>query len=257
MASSEGLASVDPWSFRQSFNIDSWLNSDTFSHDSDILAKALHRSISTPTTDSSPLSPSSFFDSSSAAGFVSDLSPPLTLSNVSFGSDPELPCPIAGGAKRKRGPGLSGGGKQTKRRPRVSTKKSQTTFITADAANFRQMVQQVTGAKFIGASSNNIFAPLVKPEPHRLSSRLPPSCGSFDRSSSAVPTLDTSSFLSNHHQENIVTDLGSASAQINSFHHRSSAATTTAATNGGGGGGSAVELDNYPSFPTLESWTVI
>ncbi|XP_010427539.1 PREDICTED: calmodulin-binding protein 25-like [Camelina sativa] len=256
MASSEGLASVEPWSFRQSFNIDSWLISDSFSHDSDIIAKALHRSISTSTD--SPLSPSSFFDSSNAV-VVSDLSPPQTLSNVSFGSDPELPGGGAGGVgggKRKRGPGVSGG-KQTKRRARVSSKKSQTTFITADAANFRQMVQQVTGAKFIGGCSpNGIFAPLVKPEPHRLSSRLPPSCGSFDRSSSAVPTLDTSSFLSNHQQENIATDLGSVSAQIGSFHHQSSAATTTA-TPGNVGGGSAVELDSYPSFPTLESWTVM
>ncbi|XP_010516291.1 PREDICTED: calmodulin-binding protein 25-like [Camelina sativa] len=256
MASSEGLASVEPWSFRQSFNIDSWLISDSFSHDSDIIAKALHRSIST-STDQSPLSPSSFFDSSpTAAVVVSDLSPPQTLSNVSFGSDPELAAG-GGGGKRKRGPGVSGG-KQTKRRSRVSSKKSQTTFITADAANFRQMVQQVTGAKFIGGSPNGIFAPLVKPEPHRLSCRLPPSCGSFDRSSSAVPTLDTSSFLSNHHQENIATDLGSVSAQIGSFHHQSSAAKTTTTTgNVGGGGGSAVELDSYPSFPTLESWTVM
>ncbi|KAL9832634.1 putative VQ motif-containing protein [Arabidopsis thaliana] len=91
MASSEGLASVDPWSFRQNFNIDSWLLSDSFSHDSDILAKALHRSIST-STESSPLSPSSFFDSSTAAV---DFSPPQTLSNVSFGSDPEIPAASA------------------------------------------------------------------------------------------------------------------------------------------------------------------
>lgn len=251
MASSEGLASVDPWSFRQNFNIDSWLISDSFSHDSDLLAKALHRSIST-STESSPLSPSSFFDSSTAAVLVSDLSP-QTLSNVSFGSDPEIPAcggVVGGGAKRKRGPGVSGG-KPTKRRSRVSNKKSQTTFITADAANFRQMVQQVTGAKFLG-SSNSIFAPIVKPEPHRLASRLPPSCGNLDRSS-AVPTLDTSSFLSNHHQENIITDLGSVSGPIGSFHHQSSAATTTANV----GGGSAVELDSYPSFPTLESWKVM
>ncbi|KAL1191528.1 Calmodulin-binding protein 25 [Cardamine amara subsp. amara] len=250
MASSEGLASVDPWSFRSSFNIDSWLISDSFSHDNDLLTKALHRSISTSTTTTDPLSPSAFFDSAAA---VSDLSPPQTLSNVSFGSDPEFPAGV-GGVKRKRGGGLAvSGGKPTKRRSRVSTKKSQTTFITADAANFRQMVQQVTGAKFIG-SSNGIFSPIVKPEPHRLSTRLPP-CGSFDRSS-ALPTLDTSSFLSNHHQENIVTDLGSISAPIGSFHQSSVAATTTVNV-GGGGGGSAVELDSYPNFPTLESWKVM
>uniref|UniRef100_A0A1J3FTW7 VQ domain-containing protein n=1 Tax=Noccaea caerulescens TaxID=107243 RepID=A0A1J3FTW7_NOCCA len=251
MASSEGLASVEPWSFRQSFNIDSWLIPDSFSHDSDLLAKALHRSISTSTTTESlhadPLSPSAFFDSAP----VSDFSPPQTISNVSFGSDPEI---AGAGAKRKRGPGVSAnpGGKPAKRRSRVSTKKSQTTFITADAANFRQMVQQVTGAKFIG-SSHGIFSPIVKPEPHRLASRLPP-CGTLDRSS-ALPTLDTSSFLSNDHQENLVSDLGSVSAPMSSF-HQSSAATTTA-TAADVGGGSAVELDSYPSFPTLESWKVM
>ncbi|KAJ0246794.1 hypothetical protein HA466_0172850 [Hirschfeldia incana] len=229
MASSDGLASVDPWSFRQSFNIDSWLLPDTFSHDSDALAKALHKSIS------DPLSPSAFFDSAA----ISDLSPPQTISNVSFGSDQEIAagCGGGGGAKRKRGLGVSGG-KPAKRRSRVSTKKSQTTFITADAANFRQMVQQVTGAKFVGSSPHGNFAPVVKPEPHRL----PPSGGVYDRSSSAVPTLDTSSFLSNHHQENMVTELGSVSAPVGSA---------------GVVGGSAVELDSYSSFPTLESWPVM
>ncbi|KAJ4896028.1 VQ motif-containing protein [Raphanus sativus] len=231
MASSDGLASVDPWSFRQSFNIDSWLLPDPFSHDSDVLAKALYKS------SSDPLSPSAFFDSAAA---VSDLSPPQTVSNVSFGSDPEIAVGFGGGgAKRKRGPGVSGG-KPAKRRSRVSTKKSQTTFITADAANFRQMVQQVTGAKFVGSSPHSIFAPVVKPEPHRLATRLPPS-GAFDRSS-VVPTLDTSSFLSDHQQENMVTELGSVSAPVSSA---------------GVGGGSAVELDSYPSFPTLESWKVM
>ncbi|RID47313.1 hypothetical protein BRARA_I03914 [Brassica rapa] len=230
MASSDGLASVDPWSFRQSFNIDSWLLPDPFSHDSDVLAKALHKSIS------DPLSPSAYFDSAA----VSDLSPPQTVSNVSFGSDPEIAgCGGGGGgAKRKRGPGVAGG-KPAKRRSRVSTKKSQTTFITADAANFRQMVQQVTGAKYNG-SPHGFFAPVVKPEPHRLASRLPPS-GAFD-GSSEVPTLDTSSFLSNHHQENLVTQLSSVSGPGSST---------------GVGGGSAVELDSYPSFPTLESWKVM
>ncbi|KAF8102085.1 hypothetical protein N665_0201s0372 [Sinapis alba] len=233
MASSDGLASVDPWSFRQSFNNDSWLLPDLFSHDSDVLAKALHKSIA------DPLSPSAYFDSTA----VSDLSPPQTLSNVSFGSDPEIAVGGGGGggAKRKRGPGVSGG-KPAKRRSRVSTKKSQTTFITADAANFRQMVQQVTGAKFIGSSSHGIFSPVVKPEPHRLATRLPPS-GGFDRSS-AVPTLDTSSFLSNHHQENMVTELCSVSPPVSS-------------AGVGGGGSSAVELDSYTNFPTLESWTVM
>ncbi|CAH8363372.1 unnamed protein product [Eruca vesicaria subsp. sativa] len=243
MASSDGLASVEPWSFRQSFNnIDSWLLPDPFSHDSDVLAQALHKSIST-STPTDPFSPSAYFDSPAAAA-VSDLSPPQTLSNVSFVSDPDI---SAAGGKRKRVSGVSGD-KPAKRRSRVSKKKSQTTFITADAANFRQMVQQVTGAKFVGGSSNGIFTPIVKPEPHRLASRVPPV-------SASVPTLDTSSFLSNHHQENMVNDLGSVSAPVSSFHQSRTVETVKSGV--GGGGGSAVELDGYPSFPTLESWKVM
>ncbi|KAJ4866990.1 VQ motif-containing protein [Raphanus sativus] len=234
MASFDGLASVEPWSFRQSFNIDSWLIPD---HDSDVLAKALHRSISTSTTPAGDsFSPSAYFDSAAAAA-VSDLSPPQTLSNVSFVSDPDIS--VVGGVKRKR---VGPGDKPAKRRSRVSTKKSQTTFITADAANFRHMVQQVTGAKFVGSSSPGIFSPVVKPEPHRLASRLPP-----PPSSSAVPTLDTSSFLSNHHQENMVNDFSSVSAPV-----RTAATVKSGVV---GGGGSAVELDSY--FPTLESWKVM
>lgn len=234
MVTSDGLASVDPWLYRQGFNVDSWLLPDTFSHDNDLLARALH----TTTVTSTPhtLYPSSYFFDSAAVSYPSSTH---TLSSTvsGTGSDPEIVG--GGGAKRKRNcfPTVSAGSegnKVTKRRTRAS-KKSQTTFITADPSNFRQMVQQVTGAKYIDDTSSLIFAPIVKPEPHRLVNRLP--CGPLDRST-AVPTLDTSAFLSNHHQDDAVVGLPSAKAS----------ATVDA-------GGSAV--DTYPTFPALESWKVM
>lgn len=221
MVTSEGLTNVDPWLYRQGFNVDSWLLPDTFSHDSDLLARALHTTV---TASPTPL-PSYFFEPAS----VSHPSSTHSLSsNISGGSDPE----IGGGGKRKRNCLLTQG-KATKRRSRAS-KKSQTTFITADPSNFRQMVQQVTGAKYIDHSSSfGMFAPIVKPEPLRLS------CGPSD----AVPMLDTSAFLSNHHQENLA-------VSGNSLPSAKPSATVN-------GGGSVVEYDTNSTFPTLESWKVM
>uniref|UniRef100_A0A1J3GKG4 VQ domain-containing protein n=1 Tax=Noccaea caerulescens TaxID=107243 RepID=A0A1J3GKG4_NOCCA len=240
MASSEGLTNVDPWLYRQGFNVDSWLLPDTFSHDSDLLARALHTTVTSSTPHT--LSPSSVFFDSAA---VSQPSSTYTLSsNLSGGSDPEI---IRGGAKRKRNclDTVSGSqGKSTKRRSRAS-KKSQTTFITADPSNFRQMVQQVTGSKY--DTSSVFFAPIVKPEPHRLVNRLP--CVPSEKST-AVPTLDTSAFLSNHHQENLVAGNAFSGNGVVGLPSAKSNATVE-------GGGSAVEFDTYPTFPTLESWKVM
>ncbi|XP_010554748.1 PREDICTED: calmodulin-binding protein 25 [Tarenaya hassleriana] len=245
MASSEGLTSVEPWPFRQSLGVDSWLIPEsTFSRDSDMLTRALHKSFSTTQQHhnqillSDPLYPSALLDSSAISEPpLSPAPPPATnLSNVSAGSDRET-----AGTKRKRNGGPAG--KPLKRRSRTS-KKSQTTFITADPENFRQMVQQVTGAKHIG-SSHSIFAPIVKPEPQRLANLQP-----SDRL--GLPTLDTSAFLSNHHQESQMAGsnafsgdgTGSVLSPITSFQSIAAAEI----------GGSAVEFDTYP---TLESWKVM
>ncbi|VVB02934.1 unnamed protein product [Arabis nemorensis] len=224
MASSDGLASVDPWSYRQGFEVDSWLLPDTFSHDNDLLARALHTTV----TSSSPhtlYQPSDFFDSAAVSHTLSS-----TLSG-STGSDPEIVAG-GGGAKRKRNCLLTDKA-ATKRRSRAS-KKSQTTFITADPSNFRQMVQQVTGANYVDDSTSVVFNPILKPEPYRLVNRL----------STAVPTLDTSAFLSNHQQENAFSGNGGVGLPTGK-----SSGTVEA------GGGSAV--DTYPNFPTLESWKVM
>ncbi|XP_010517581.1 PREDICTED: calmodulin-binding protein 25-like [Camelina sativa] len=237
MVTSDGLTNVDAWLYRQGFNVDSWLLTDTFSHDNDLLARALHTTV--VTASATPL-PSSFFDSVSHP--VSSTHTTLS-SNVSAGSDPEI---FGGGAKRKRNC-LLAEGKATKRRSRPS-KKSHTTFITADPTNFRQMVQQVTGANYIvdDSYSFGVFAPILKPEPLRLVNKLP-KCTS-DRST-AVPMLDTSAFLSNHHQENLaVGNAFSGNSGLGLQSAKSNAAVDV----------SAVDFDSTNStFPTLESWKVM
>ncbi|KAJ0259414.1 Calmodulin-binding protein 25 [Hirschfeldia incana] len=242
MVTSEGLASVEPWLYRQGFNVDSWLLHDAFSHDSDLLAKALHNTVSSPTPPPPhTLSPSSVFFHSPHPSSTHTPS-----SNISGGSDVEI---IGGGAKRKRNcilTGSSSEGKAIKRRSRAS-KKPQTTFITADPSNFRQMVQQVTGAKYINDTSSLIFPPLLKPEPHRLVNIL---SSVTSEKSTSVPTLDTSSFLSNHHHENLL--VGNTYSGDNDGVGLPSAETNAKS------GGSAAEFDPfYPTFPTLESWKVM
>lgn len=79
-------------------------------------------------------------------------------------------------------------GKITKRKPRGrGSKRSPTMFIAADPQNFKQMVQQVTGPTPAPVGS------LLKPQPQRVLNRLQTAC--------LLPTLDTSAFLLDHHQQ--------------------------------------------------------
>ncbi|KAA8517876.1 hypothetical protein F0562_015335 [Nyssa sinensis] len=183
MTSSENLASLDPWTFRPTF-ADSWI-SETFARDTETITKALQKSISNHSEtiiSSDALSP--FFN------LVKTETTTAQTPSVS-GSDAEPAAP----KRRNPIPVTNSTGKTTKRKSRAS-KRTTTTFITADPANFRQMVQQVTGVRF----SNGLLpvAPLLKPEPQRPVNRL----------QGCLPTLDTSAFLLDHHQQ----VLGSTSA---------------------------------------------
>ncbi|KAF8047835.1 hypothetical protein N665_2808s0007 [Sinapis alba] len=225
MVTSERL---EPWLYRQGFNVDSWLLHDAFSHDSDLLAKALHNTVSAPPQT---LSPSSVFFHSSTH---------TLSSNTSAGSTQEL---VHVGAKRKHNSMLTSSQEKAKKRRSRASKKPHTTFITTDPSNFRQMVQEVTGgAKYIvNDTSTMLFPPILKPEPCRFTNRL---SSVTSEKSTVVPTLDTSAFLSNHHQENLVVgssdEVGLSSAKSNAK------------------SGSDAEFDDpYPTFPTLESWKVM
>lgn len=251
MTSSENLASIEPWAFRHQ-SLDPWI-SDAFTRDTETLTRALQKSLSSPNPEStdtmSPFLSLIKPDSTTAP-------PTPTVSGLSGGgSEPEMV------QRRQRNmiPVSAGSGKVSKRKSRAS-KRSQTTFITADAANFRQMVQQVTGVRFGNGSVPMV--PILKPEPQRPGSRLQgggPGC---------LPTLDTSAFLLDHHQQQIVGP---------------NSASTIGVLGAGGGGGSGLggsggplsfgpnmgladggvsgggfDFDTFAtSFPTLESWKVM
>lgn len=233
MTSSENLPSVEAWSFRTAF-ADSWL-SEAYARDTETLTKALQKTFSNNHSNDIINSVTETLASDFTAPFVAPETP--TVSTVS-GSDPEtLP-------KRQRTTTVAGpnSGKITKRKARAS-KKTQTTFITADPANFRQMVQQVTGVRF--GNAQVAMAPVLKPEPQRPGGRLPGIGGA------CLPTLDTSAFLLDHHQQlgpvpgaGVGSVLGSGQ-----FDFQTSLV--------GDGASTGLEFDAVSNFPTLESWKVM
>ncbi|XP_022152004.1 calmodulin-binding protein 25 [Momordica charantia] len=229
MASSDNLASVvNPWAFRSSF-LDPWI-SDPFSRDSDALTTALHRSLAG--ADSQVIT--SFLDL-----IKSDAAPPSTpsVSGLSAGgaaSEAETAPP-----RRQRGSVPPSGGKVSKRKSRAS-KRNHTTFITADAANFRQMVQQVTGVRFGSSQSQAQTAPILKPEPQRPGGRLP--------GAGALPTLDTSAFLLSHHQQS-----SGSGSEITGPGPLDFGPGLGIANGGPIGSG----FDTFSTFPTLESWKAV
>ena len=226
MASSENLASIEPWTFHPSF-ADSWI-SEAFSRDTETLTRALQKSISDSFSNYDSLSPLLSLINPKTSPTPT---PTPSASNVS-GSDPET------ANKRQRTANLPPTRKVSKRKPRAS-KRSQTTFITADPANFRQMVQQVTGVRFCNAQMS--LSPILKPEPQRPGNRLPNGTGP-----GCLPTLDTSAFLLDHQQPS-----SGAVGCSSLLPFQSSAVADGVASIG-----ATLDCATFPSFPTLESWKV-
>ncbi|XP_077241510.1 calmodulin-binding protein 25-like [Tasmannia lanceolata] len=207
MTSSENLASLEAWTFRPSFT-DTWIT-DAFARDTDVLTKALQKSLSK--------------DSDTISSFLYPIKPEPTPT-PSSGSDPETaPKP----SRNNQNP-IPTSGKISKRKSRAS-KRSPTTFITADPSNFRQMVQQVTGIRFSNPHAT-VASPVLKPEPQRVVNRL--------------PTLDTSAFLLDHHHQ-----------VVGPVHHPQQA--QFAYEPAGFSEGTGLDFESFPSFPTLESWRVM
>ncbi|KAJ7976525.1 calmodulin-binding protein 25-like [Quillaja saponaria] len=229
MASSENLASMEPWNFRTTF-ADSWFSA----RDTEALTKALQKSLSGTNTETFTAG------TNTISPFLNLIKPDTTqtptVSSLS-GSDPET------APKRQRNAIPAAGGKVTKRKSRAS-KRTQTTFITADPANFRQLVQQVTGVRFNGSHAS--MAPILKPEPQRLGPRLQPG--------GCLPTLDTSAFLLDHHHQQVVEP---TTVQAGGDGIPGPGPFTFAPPVGVVDGGVGLDFDSFQTFPTLESWKVM
>ncbi|KAK9154559.1 hypothetical protein Sjap_002039 [Stephania japonica] len=236
MTSSENLARLDSWAFRPSLP-DSWI-SESFARDTETLTRALQKSLSYESYDSLTNTINNKNNNNNNNNNNNDDNSSLIPQNHLI--KPELTQTTTGSPvseienTAKRGGGRNPaivGGKISKRKSRAS-KRSPTTFITADPANFRQMVQQVTGIQFSGGQVPAVAPYLLKPEPQRLvvGNRAQNSC---------LPTLDTSSYLLTSHVDPAVGPHGHvALAQPSDV-------------------GVGFDFDALQSFPTLESWQVM
>ncbi|CAK9322804.1 unnamed protein product [Citrullus colocynthis] len=235
MASSDNLpAFLNTWPFRSTFQ-DPWI-SDPFSRESQSLTRALHTSLLP--SDSHAFS--SFLDLiSSDSAHPTDPTP--TVSGISAGPPPEPDTAAAPKRQRTTSAIPPTGGKVSKRKSRAS-KRNHTTFITADPANFRQMVQQVTGVRF--GNSQIQIPPVLKPEPQRPSAPFAV-CGG-----DGLPTLDTSAFLLNNHNHQQSSGSGSEITHPGPL----SFGPDLGLPNNGPIGS---DFDTFSSFPTLESWKAV
>ncbi|CAL9039083.1 calmodulin-binding protein 25-like [Musa acuminata AAA Group] len=196
---------LDPWMYRFE---SAWI-SEAFARDNDALTRALRTSIS-DTSSSGAGAPSASPDTPSAA-----TSPNPLLLSRRHQLAPRNPL------------GAAPAGRVSKRKSR-SSKRSPTTYINADPAHFREMVQRITGVRLDG----ELAEPLVKPEPVR------PAVGARAALQYlCLPTLDTSAFLLDQR---------------------------TADVGDGGSLGPPPDAPAFdlaallsPVFPTLESWGVM
>ncbi|EHA8590723.1 calmodulin-binding protein 25-like [Cocos nucifera] len=206
---SENCAAADPASYRPPFP-DSWIY-DAFARETEDLTKALQISLSA--TDS--LS----FSSSSSSSLLLDLIKPEPTALASYPDS---------GLKRAAPPAT---GRISKRKSRAS-KRCPTTYINADPANFRRMVQQVTGVRVVDA--NLPVEPASEPEPQRAGGSRnglePQIC---------LPTLDTSAVLLDR--------TWVVGSELETLGSRGPAVD----------GPVRYELESFPTFPTLDSWGVM
>ncbi|WVZ71596.1 hypothetical protein U9M48_020166 [Paspalum notatum var. saurae] len=139
-------------------------------------AAAVSSALSSPTTPSSSTSSASELLSSGGGGHDA----PAPASTKPGGG---LPARALAGPK---------GGRVAKRKPRPS-RRAQTTYITADPADFRRMVQEITGLPVPGPSSCSSF-PAAASASSDAGAGVAPSSWT-PAPACVLPTLDTSAFL--------------------------------------------------------------
>lgn len=204
MAFSENLTGYEGWGVPSSLS-GTWF-SDACARDTEALTKALQQSLSRR-CEPEIASGSPFYS------YIPVTTRPETLPGSR--SEPEASM------KRVRNPMT--GGKISKRKSRAANR-SPTTYLTADPANFRRMVQQVTGVRVGGPHVP--VGHVVKREPQRAVGPVV---------EGGLPTLDTSAFLVG--QELV----GGPSAQ-------------SSGTGSFGPESAGLDSGNFRVFPTLESW---
>uniref|UniRef100_A0A7N0TIA5 VQ domain-containing protein n=1 Tax=Kalanchoe fedtschenkoi TaxID=63787 RepID=A0A7N0TIA5_KALFE len=243
MASSENLVSLssyEPWLFQSMpAYADSWMT-EAFARDAETLTRALQKTLSSDTNNNSDtvITSSDAISPFHKAPYHRQQYTP-SGSGVS-GSDPEM----VSTPTRRRGAAapVAATKKITKRKPRA-TKRSPTTFIMADPANFRQMVQQVTGVRLETLQQQQ---QIVKPEAKRVTG-----------TGFCLPTLDTSSFLvdrSNLSSQQVQEGAGGGLGSVTGGDASGQVACANSLIEIGG---SSYGYEPYQSFPTLESWKVV
>ncbi|KAG0479156.1 hypothetical protein HPP92_013875 [Vanilla planifolia] len=201
----ENCSSMEACAYRPSFpKTSSWMT-EVFSRENEALTKALQISLADDSSVSEAL--------------------PL----------PSLSAELESAARRGdlRGTNLnripsSPSGKITKRKSRAS-KRSPTTYINADPANFRRMVQEVTGVRL--SESGLPVEPMPKPRAHLTG------ISHSGQAQAYLPTLDTSDLLLGRPGM-----VGEVTVSCGSFEPVAD--------------GPVYDFEPFPSFPTLESWGI-
>lgn len=227
---------IEPWMFRSTTTTtigDSWYP-DAFARETEsALTRALQQSLFSNhnhqqsefvSAATHAVSPSYMMKQSD---YCSNTPSASTVTASGSGSEPETP-----GSKRRGGSLGVTIGKPTKRKSRAS-KRSMTTFIETDAANFRQMVQQVTGVKLSG-NGQLPGSTVLKPEPLRQPF--------INKLQGLLPTLDTSAYLLDNQNNN--------KYMTTSTMGFSQPPTMNVVADDGGAG---MDFYSFCSFPTLES----
>ncbi|XP_072975062.1 calmodulin-binding protein 25-like [Typha angustifolia] len=183
-------------------SLDSWTSmlTDAFARDNEALTRALQISLSENST-------------STSSAVSADSPSPSASSLLRRFVSPEQAVPSP-----ER---LDPTGRIGKRKVRPSKRAVTTTYITADPANFMEMVQHATGNRAGGAGP---VEPVARSQPRRGAAV-----------EQMLPTLDTSSFLLDQAREDKV-DRRFEPVAIEM---------------------PAFDFDSLPNFPTLESWNLI
>lgn len=198
----DNCSGIEAWTYRSGFTDSSSWIADAFVRDNEALTKALQISLSDDSSASETLSSSAYL-------------PPVPFT----AADAESlgPPPMNLGARSSNTFACSPSGKISKRKSRAS-KRSPTTYINADPANFRRMVQEVTGVRL--REDAHPVDPAVRPEAQRSG------MGRGVQAPGFMPTLDTSAILLDR-------TCGSFGPVLD---------------------GPVFDFEPFPSFPTLESW---